>query len=284
MRKVYSSKSLALPRFPLCFETISKLIKYTKMEISKGYTGEPSDAVSIESLKDLHTSEFPIKIRFLKDNAYRSVHFSIHTTYFFVDTYDFEKAPSDEIHRIIQETLGLAEPTEEDKRGFFSLPAINDLLWKVYDRVEEISKRLDIGQEKAPDQMRCFVSFRFDDHNKALAFELREFMELAGLDFVSGLGFEPRSISEKVLERLSGPLHIFVIIFSSSGDSSWLNQEIGAARTRGLPILVLKEEGSAANAGMLVDTEYLVFPKDNISKAFVGILQALSYLRKTGKS
>ena len=284
MRKVYSAKSLAVARFPICFENISKLIKYTKVEISKVGGGKSSDAAPIELLKDLHTSEFPIKIRFLKDNAYRSIDFSIFSTLFFVETYDFEKETSNEVHRIIQETLGLVEPTAEDERGFFSLPAINDLLWKVYDRVEEILKGLDIAQKEGPNQMRCFVSFRFDDHNKALAFELREFMELAGLEFVSGLGFEPRSISEKVLERLSGPLDIFVIIFSSSGDSSWLNQEIGVARARGLPILVLKEEGSAANSGMLGDTEYLIFPKDNISKAFVGILQALSYLRETRKS
>ena len=165
-----------------------------------------------------------------------------------------------------------------------SIPNINDLLWKVYDKIELISKRLDEIESKSLGNIRCFVSFRFDEHSKALAFELREFMELVGVEFVSGLGYEPRSVSEKVLERLSEPLNLFIVLFSSSGDSAWLNQEVGVARAFNLSILVLKEESSNVDLGMLGDTEYLLFPKDNISKSFVGILQAFSYLRKLDKS
>ncbi len=280
MRKSYSAQSITLARFPIFFETLSKVVKYTKAEIIKGYGGSPIDVEPMESLKDLRTSEFPIQIRFLDDQSARTIDFSIHTTILFVDTNGFEEKASNEVQQIIQETLTLTEPTPEDERGFFSLASINDLIWKVYDRVDEISKRLAITEAKESKKVRCFVSFRFDDHSKALAFELREFMELVGLEFVSGLGYEPRSISEKVLERLSGPLDIFIILFSDSGDSSWLNQEIGVARARKLPILVLKEEGVNVDSGMLGDTEYLVFPMGNISKAFVGVLQALSYLKE----
>lgn len=284
MRKLYSAKSVTLSKLPICFETLSKVVKHTEVEIRKGYSQSPTDMEPMESLKDLSTGEFPIQIRFLENQLVRTINFTIHTTILFVETNGFEEKTSNEVQQIIQESLSLTEPTEEDDRGFFSLATINDLLWKVYDQVDEISKRQEIAEARVSKVMRCFVSFRFDDHSKALAFELREFMELVGLEFVSGLGFEPRSISEKVLERLSGPLDIFVILFSESGDSSWLNQEIGVARARKLPILVLKEDGADVSVGMLGDTEYLVFPKGNISKVFVGILQALSYLKEKDKS
>ena len=280
MRKSYSSKSMSLAKFPICFETLSKIVKYTKSEIRKGYAGIPTDAEPMELLKDLRRSEFPIQIRFLDDQSSRTIDFLLHDTILFVDTNGFEEKTSNEVQNIIIEILTLTEPTPEDERGFYSLATINDLIWKVYDRIDEISKRTVISEAKESNKLRCFVSFRFDDHSKALAFELREFMELVGLEFVSGLGYEPRSISEKVLERLSGPLDLFIILFSESGDSSWLNQEIGVARARKLPILVLKEEGINVDSGMLGDTEYLVFPRGNISKSFVGVLQALSYLKE----
>lgn len=285
MNNRYSAQSLIISRFPICFETLSKVVKYTKVEIIKRYLHKFKDTEPMESLKDLRKSDFPIEIFFLDDqNNARSIFFNIHDTILLVTTSDFEEKTSKEIQRIAQETLGLVEPTEEDERGFFTLGTINDLLWKVYDQVDGITKNLEIVEVKYSKKMRCFVSFRFDDHSKALAFELREFMELVGLEFVSGLGFEPRSISEKVLERLSATLDIFVILFSASGDSSWLNQEIGVAKARNLPILVLKEDGSDVNSGMLGDTECLIFPKGNINKAFVGVLQALSYLKKIDKS
>jgi hypothetical protein len=87
-----------------------------------------------------------------------------------------------------------------------------------------------------------------------------------------------------VLDRLSGDLDLFIVIYSSTGDSAWLNQEIGVARARKLPILVIREEGSEADFGMLGDTEYLQFPKKSISNAFVGILQALSYVKNNPNS
>jgi len=259
-------------------------VKYAKVEIRKGYEQRLEETDPTESLKDLNIEDFPIEIRFLKAESQPSIDFVILDTILLVTTNGFEDKKSNELHEIIQETFGLVEPTEEDVRGFVSLPSLNELLWKVYDKIDQISKRLDITQKELSRKMRCFVSFKFDDHSKALAFELKEFMELVGLQFVSGLGFEPRSVSEKVLDRLSEPLDVFIVILSSSGDSSWLNQEIGVARGRNLPILVLKEESSDAELGILGDTEYLLFPEHNISKAFVGILQALTYLRRLDKT
>ncbi|MGH8427332.1 MAG: hypothetical protein ACRES7_05025 [Gammaproteobacteria bacterium] len=280
MRKAYSAKSVTLSRFPICFESLCKIVKYSEVNINKGYGGVLIEAAPLEFLKDLDSEEFPIKLSFKGDHTAQIVSFAFHDSIFFVDTEGFSETTSREVHRLIRESLNLTEPTGMDHRQFYSLPAISDLLWKVYDLVDEISKRQKLSTESNLNVMRCFVSFRFDDHSKALTFELKEFMGLVGLDFVSGLGFEPRSISEKVLERLSEPLNIFVILLGDSGDSAWLHQEIGVARGRKLPILVLKEEGAEIDSGMLGDTEFLSFPKNNISKAFVGILQALSYLNR----
>jgi len=192
----------------------------------------------------------------------------------------FEDRLAEELFKIIEEYLSLEEPTEEDLRSLAGFEDNIKLLWRVYDNTAGILNQLKTIADGPKKNLRCFLSFRFDDHSKALALELREFLELIQVEVISGLGYEPRSISEKVLERLGDPLDLFIVIHSSAGDSAWLNQEIGVARGRNLPILVLREESSEADLGMIGDTEYLLFPDDNISKAFVGILQGLSYVTK----
>ena len=283
MGKEYSLKTVVFSRFPACYEALSKTIKFDKLEIRIKPHAEMLEIDPVDALKELGPNDLPITINFFRNGSSISVSFSIFWTIFEVNIEGVENTKSDELYKLIEDSLRLTEPTEEDYRGRASIPFINDLLWKVHDKVETIEKRFEELEMQPKSKMRCFVSFRFDDHSKALAFEVREFLELIGIDFISGLGYEPRSISEKVVERLTDPLDLFIVIQSSSGDSVWLNQEIGVARGRNLPILVLKEEGADVDLGLLGDTEYLSFPENNISKAFVGILQAISYLGERSK-
>lgn len=284
MRREYSLKSLVFSKFPFCYETLSKSVKFNEVKIRKGVLMEVMKGDPLEILKDIDYKDLPIYIVFLREASVAYIEFFATDTVLNVMINGFEEKKSDELFQLVEESLCLTAPTEEDIRKEATFPRLNDLLWKIFDRVEQVAKRLDTIESRSLKKVRCFVSFRFDDHSKALAFELREFMELVGIEFVSGLGYEPRSLSAKVVERLSEPLDLFLVIFSSSGDSAWLNQEIGVARARNLPIIVLKEESSDVNPGMIGDTEYLLFPNNSISKTFVGILQALSFLKtKTGE-
>lgn len=281
MNREYSAKSFRVMNLPTCFANLRSSIKYKNIEIFKGYASGKIEADHTEALKELNLNHLPLKISFIKEEGVAFIRLSAVWTILDVDVEGFDSQKTTEIYQIIEEDLDLKEPTEEDRRGVASFPNMMSLLWRIYDKVEDISKRENTQSTEHHGRKRCFVSFRFDDHSKALAFELREFLELIGVHFVSGLGYEPRSISEKVLDRLTEPLDLFIVIFSSAGDSSWLNQEIGVARGRKLPVLVLKEESSEANFGMLGDIEYLPFPRDSISRTFVGILQALSYIDKS---
>jgi len=185
---------------------------------------------------------------------------------------------------LIEKFLELGKPTDIDMRSDASEPNIYKLLWNVYDDIQSIKDELSSINKKIIDEkskLSTFVSFRFDEHSKSLAFELREFLDKVNVNFISGVGYEPRSVSEKVLEKLSNPLDLFIIIYSSTGESAWLNQEIGVAKGRNLPIIILVEEGADWNKGLLADNEYIEFQKGIISQTFIRLLEGVSFLRKT---
>jgi len=281
MERSYSLSSLNYSRLPACFGALTSSIDHKTGYLTVGIPVRryATAAETLDALKAVREEDFPLSIVFSSDESTVSVKFTEFWTKLRISIDGVSDDKAEDLHQLIQDSLRLTEPTEDDERGMASLPHIARAVWQTYDKVEAVLQRIEASQSAATSALRCFVSFRFDEHSKALAFELREFLELTGVQFVSGLGFEPRSISAKVLERLQEPLDLFIVIYSTSGDSPWLNQEIGVARGRNLPILVLQEEGAQIESGLLGDTEHLFFSHGTISKAFVGILQALSYVR-----
>ena len=279
MKKEYSLKSMTFSKLPECFEKVSKSVKFKNVEIYKGLTLKKIEAKGVDALKELNESNLPIIIIFIKDESEPKIRFQTSWQILNIFIEGFGDSLTKDLYKIIENSLSLDEPAEEDKRSLSSLPNITSILWRVYDNTLDILNQTKTKAGGLTKKTKCFLSFRFDDHSKALALEVREFLELIGTEVISGLGYEPRSISEKVLDRMTDPLDLFIVIQSSTGDSAWLNQEVGVARARNLPILVLREESSDADLGMIGDTEYLIFPDNNISKAFVGILQAISYVR-----
>jgi hypothetical protein len=81
------------------------------------------------------------------------------------------------------------------------------------NRDVEIISRIEILEAKIQElsrQLSCFLSYRFNAKGKALALELSRFLSLLGVKVVSGLGYEPRRIIEKVTERLKSG-HDFLV-------------------------------------------------------------------------
>ena len=278
--KLYSSASVDDGRISALRGALAATIPHEELNISGAHRVLNPEEVET-ALRNPKGVPLPLAFAFGAGAETVTVTLSTFFTLFCVNVDCADAEQKVRIHELVRDTLALQGASEEDWRGVASFPQMNQLLWTIHDKIEKIQ---NISVSPGHTKLRCFISFRFDDHGKALALELREFLELVDVEFVSGLGFEPRSVSEKVLARLGGSLDLFMIIHSAQGDSAWLNQEIGVARGRNLPIVVLREGDVPYESGLLGDTEYIQFPESSISKAYVPLLQAIRFARDARKS
>ncbi|OOV47370.1 hypothetical protein B1J93_01310 [Leptospira kirschneri serovar Pomona] len=191
-----------------------------------------------------------------------------------LDVLHIKSETFDSLTEKIVSRLTLEEATEEElKIAFSSLPSINE-------KVLEIDSKLNNLFPLKKEVKRVFLSLRFDDHSKAIAFELEKFFNLLEIEMITGLGVEPRSISEKVVDRFNLQIDLFVILVTKTGTSNWINQEIGLAKEKKISSLIIKSgENTDFQSGLLNDNEYIVY--NNISEAFIGILEAIKYLKNT---
>jgi hypothetical protein len=275
--KYYSFADVDGARVPALYAALRATLPHDESDVSVNYSWlKPAE---IDALwKDPKGVPLPFTFVFKRKSEKVVLTISLVFTVLRVEVIAPTEDEAARVHEFVRDTLALKSPTDEEIRGVATPANMNALLWRIHDRLDKFDSSPSVSHHA---KLRCFISFRFDDHSKALALELREFLELVEVEFVSGLGFEPRSVSEKVLARLSGKLDLFVIIHSETGDSAWLNQEIGVARAREIPIVVLREGDAPYDPGLLGDTEYIQFPQGSISKAHVPLLQALRFVRES---
>jgi hypothetical protein len=86
-------------------------------------------------------------------------------------------------------------------------------------------------------------------------------------------------VAEKIKNRLAKH-DIFIAIVTPQDDQTWLIQETTAAEMLKKPIFILKQEDASLKSGILGDYEYIQFPVDQISKAFIPILEGLQELKQ----
>ena len=108
--------------------------------------------------------------------------------------------------------------------------------------------------------------------------ELSRFLELVGVDVLTGIGYEPRRVSAKVLERLKGSHEFFVYLITKEGESSWTRDELAVAYGSGLPVILLVERGAEISKGLLGDWEYIQFDTDHLGDAYIRVLEALRFI------
>jgi hypothetical protein len=126
---------------------------------------------------------------------------------------------------------------------------------------------------------RCFLSYRFSEHADKYARELKGFLKTLGIEVVTGERFEPRSISQKVRELLSGDLHFGVLLVTTEGESMWTRDEVNALRSEGKYVIVLVEQGAAFAPGLQADLEWIPFSPGHVSDAFTKLLQGIQFIR-----
>lgn len=142
-------------------------------------------------------------------------------------------------------------------------------------RVETLENKI-LELSKSPS---CFLSYRFHVRGKALALELSRFLSLLNIKVVSGLGYEPRRVTEKVLNRLKSGHDFFVYLITKDGESTWTRDELAVAFGEGVPVIILVECGAEIGKGLLGDWEYIEFDGDHIGDTFIAILEALDYMK-----
>lgn len=137
---------------------------------------------------------------------------------------------------------------------------------------------------RANQPLRCFLSFRFEETSSNYADLVRRFLELSGIEVVTGERFEPRSISEKIAELLTSDLNFGVLIVTRYGESMWTRDEVNRLWGEEKYVIILVEEGASFKQGLQADIEWIQFPEGHISDTYIKILEGISYIReKTGK-
>lgn len=147
--------------------------------------------------------------------------------------------------------------------------------------VASLSRRLDAVQsvQEGETPLRCFLSYRFSEKDEALARDVERFLQLHNVQVLTGRSYEPRRIEEKVQTRLSTALDFVVYLITSSGDSTWLRDEVGQAKASGALVVPLVEDGVEFQQGLLGNVEYITFAPDHIGDVWISLTEALAFIR-----
>lgn len=149
--------------------------------------------------------------------------------------------------------------------------------------VEPLEKRLEaleVAVFSPARKLRCFLSFRFSDENELVALRIQQFLNLIGVEVLTGASYEPRQVSEKVLSKLREPLDFIVLLVTRTGESMWTRDEIGTAVHKGIALVPLVEQGSTFAKGLFADVEYAEFETGHIGDVFLKLLQAVNFIRE----
>jgi hypothetical protein len=131
-------------------------------------------------------------------------------------------------------------------------------------------------------RLTVFLSYRFSPANSGVATTVQAFLSALGVEVVTGQGYEPRSVSTKVAQRLSR-VDAVVLLIGADGESPWTRDEVATAHARGADVIPIVEEGSAFSAGLFGDQEYITFQAGHIGDAFLELAQAMQYIRVMGR-
>jgi hypothetical protein len=149
------------------------------------------------------------------------------------------------------------------------------------------SPLIDVAKPVAPPidsrlRLRCFLSYRFgNDANDEVARFLQRLLDLADVEVVTGRSYEPRPLGAKVADRLAGSDFLVLIVGADDGESAWTRDEIGTARTSGIPVIPLVATGATFQPGMFGDLERIPFDPVHPGDASIQLMEAVQYVRRS---
>ncbi|HHT9113508.1 MAG TPA: hypothetical protein ACFYD0_09310 [Candidatus Wunengus sp. YC65] len=128
--------------------------------------------------------------------------------------------------------------------------------------------------------LKCFISYRFDDISEKYVLELNKFLSLIGILATTGKPYQPRSINEKVENKLRADIDFFIYLITRSGESTWIRDEAIYSKASGAYVFPLVEEGANIEQGLLGSTEYINFRSGCICDTFIPLLEGINYIKK----
>jgi len=146
--------------------------------------------------------------------------------------------------------------------------------------VPRTATRIEEKETPSTKLLRCFLSYRFSDKGKSYAREVGHFLEMQGVEVLTGEMYEPRGISQKVKELLAKDLDFVVLIVAEDGESAWTHDEIATARAEKKVIIPLVVEGSKFQAGLSGDTEWIPFASGHVGDTLTKLSEGINYVRK----
>lgn len=153
-------------------------------------------------------------------------------------------------------------------KNISELDSIMDFLGLVSDELSPLPP---------PPPRTAFIAHRFDRVGTDTADRIARFLEFLGFNVITGRGYFPGSIREKVLARIEEQATVFAILTPGT-DDAWLVQESVISEIKGKPLFILKEHSVAFKAGILADHEFIPFDASNIEATFIPILEGLREL------
>lgn len=122
-----------------------------------------------------------------------------------------------------------------------------------------------------------FIAHRFDTAGQDAADRVARYLSLLGFQCVTGRGYAPGSVADKVKTRLQSQ-SIVVAIFTPGDEATWLVQESILSHVQGKPLVLLKESSADFKPGLLADHEFILFSSGRVEQTFIPLLEGLSSL------
>jgi hypothetical protein len=182
-----------------------------------------------------------------------------------------------------QDALGLAPALSPQERAKTEIEEGGNAIPPIMQLIEDLSERVAALERQASDRpsiLTCFLSFQFTGVSVEYARQVRHFLELLDVRVITGQGYEPKPINEKVRERLQESLDFVVVIEVTERKSAWTRDEIARAQQPGVFLIPLVEQGATFDRGIFGDHEYIEFAPGHIGDAFAGLLEGVSYVRR----
>jgi hypothetical protein len=123
----------------------------------------------------------------------------------------------------------------------------------------------------------AFIAHQFDSVGTSTADKVARFLGLLGFQVVTGRGYAPGPVSDKVRARLEQQALVFVLL-TPGDDATWLTQESLFANVNNKPLFLLKERTASFKSALLADHEYIPFDGSNVETTFIPILEGLREL------